>query len=124
MNNVTADHFKKALLAEYDAITDSNREMLKAHYQADEYTLTATELATAAGYDNYSLANLQYGTLGKLLGAHLPIEPEQKEDGTPIWTTILAEGDPEQLEGEHYRWIMRPELVRALKELPWGMDKS
>ncbi len=123
MKELTPDLFKNALLAERGSITDRYRAMLKAHYQADEHTLTATELASAAGYDNYSAANLHYGMLGKLLGAHLPIEPEKRDDETPIWTTILAEGDPERTEEEHYRWIMRAELVQALKELPWGMDK-
>ncbi|VGO20975.1 hypothetical protein [Pontiella sulfatireligans] len=123
MKELTPDLFKKALLAERGAISDRHRAMLKAHYQADEHTLTATELAAAARYDNYSAANLHYGKLGKLLGAHLPFEPNKKEGGTPIWITILAVGDPETPEGEHYRWIMRPELVQALKELPWGMDK-
>ena len=123
MDKLTADHFKQALLAQRDAITDGYRAMLKAHYQADEHTLTATELANSAGYGNYSAANLHYGTLGRLLGSHLPMEPQRREDGTPIWTTILATGNPDCLEDERYQWIMRPELVQALRDLPWGMDK-
>ena len=81
MGKVTADHFKKALLAERDALTERHHAMLKAHYQADDHTLTVTELARAARYETNSAANLHYGKLGKLLGPHLPIKPKEKAKG-------------------------------------------
>ena len=52
--------------------------MLEAHLDAPEQILTATQLAQAAGYDDYVVANAQYGTLGRALAEKLEWEPGQR----------------------------------------------
>lgn len=94
--------------------------MLAAHVEAPDHILTATQLAQAAGYDDYVVANSQYGQLARALAEELDWEPPKRKDGNPIWTLTLAtdadgsareEGD--EVSG-HWRWKLRPEIVSAL----------
>ncbi len=103
--------------------------MLEAHLNAYDHLITAAELARAAGYRNWSAANLHYGTLGKRLAIELDYDPPKREDGSPIWTYTLAtaagEGDLETeqlyaalergLDDPHFEWLMRPQVREALK---------
>jgi hypothetical protein len=52
---------EEGLRANLEALSDGQVAMLKAHFRAPDQTITATELAKAAGYARYSAANLQYG---------------------------------------------------------------
>lgn len=101
--------------------------MLKAHLNAPDYCITATQLAEAAGYENYNSANLHYGKLGQMLAEELNFNPRTREDGTPIWTATIAGWDDdvdvdklgramERRENDgHFEWIMRPQVVEALQ---------
>ena len=91
--------------------------MLKAPYRAPNQTITATELATAAGYKSYSAANLQYGNVGKALYEELPVEIPAREDGSLIYTSALATAG-EKTEAEvHWAWKLRPEVAYAIEHL-------
>lgn len=94
--------------------------MFTAHLNAPNHILTATQLAQAAGYDDYGVANSQYGLLGRALAEELDWEPQKRKDGNPIWTLTLAtdaDGEARE-EGEeitgHWRWRLRPEIVAVL----------
>jgi len=94
--------------------------MLAAHVEAPNHVLTATQLAEAAGYGDYVVANSQYGQLGRALAEELDWEPPMRKDGNPIWTLTLAtdaDGSARE-EGEevsgHWRWKLRPEIVSAM----------
>ncbi|OUL31202.1 hypothetical protein BV372_20545 [Nostoc sp. T09] len=90
--------------------------MLKAHYQADEMTMTATELAEAAGYQNYRGANRQFANIGQMIAADLNFEPERRFDNNqPFWSSVLADGYQE----DEWKWVLRPEVAQALKDLGW-----
>lgn len=87
--------------------------MLMAHVRAPDHTLTATELAKAAGYDNFGSANIHYGKLGRKLAELLDIVPPLSiSRGEPVWTMALAESIDEDL-----RWRLHPEVVDAVTEL-------
>lgn len=94
--------------------------MLAAHLQAPDHVLTATQLAQAAGYDDYVVANAQYGQLGRALAEELDWEPQEKTAGKTVWTFTLATDADGQAreEGEeiagHWRWKLRPEIAAAL----------
>jgi hypothetical protein len=91
--------------------------MLKAHYIAPSRSITATQLATAGNYKNWSSANLHYGLLGKRLYEELPIRLPMRTDGTLIYTCALAtEGDLSQTE-KQWQWKMRPEVAAAIDYL-------
>ncbi|WP_188762539.1 hypothetical protein [Sandarakinorhabdus glacialis] len=84
--------------------------------------MTATELATAGGYDSYVSANSQYGALGRKLAEELEWNPP-KSSGVPTWTFALATGadgdnhvDPDTVEYAQWRWKLRTEVVEALQD--------
>ncbi|USA38532.1 hypothetical protein [Pelagerythrobacter marinus] len=91
--------------------------MLEAHLGAPGYLMTATELAKAAGWTDYSAANLHYGNLGYELSQELEWAPPKREDGTPVWTMVLAtEPDVagELIETTDFQWKLRPQIIEAL----------
>ena len=97
--------------------TDGHMAMLRAHYNANDQCITATQLAEAAGYSNYGAANLQYGNIGKAIYEELLMALPTRNDGTPIYTYALATaGDPTS-EEEHWVWKLRPEVAAAVEIL-------
>ena len=107
------DAFKRII----EAMSDGHVAMLKAHYLAPGQTITATELAAAANYRNYSAANLQYGIVGKALFDELPIPLPTRKDGAPIYTFALAEAGERNGDEDHWHWKMRPQVAAALEYL-------
>lgn len=118
----SVEQFKQALLALRDkGLPETHLTMLEAQAKAEGMSITSTKLSEVAGYQNYNAANLQYGTLGFNLGAYLDYVPPTRNDGTAIWWTVLSyaiDGDMEPETG-HFQFIMRPELVSALREMKW-----
>ena len=99
---------------------DAQEAMLLAHLKAPDFTLTATELANAAGYDNYEVANRIYGQLGRDLAEELEWTPPEQKDGQPVWTFALAEDADREAKSQgtqahvSWRWQLRPEVIAAL----------
>ena len=118
----TVEQFKKALLSVRDSsLPQAHLSMLQAQCQTHDHSITATKLAEAAGYENFNAANLQYGTLASKVAKHIGFTPELRKDGSPHWWTTLSYAnigitDPDS---GHFLFIMRPELVQALKEMKW-----
>ncbi len=119
----TVEQFKRALLAVRDKnLPDTHLAMLRAQCRSPKSTITATQLAQAAEYQNYNAANLQYGTLAFNIAGHLCFDPEKRPDGTQRWWTTLSysvdgAADPET---GQFQFIMRPELVEALRVMKWA----
>ena len=113
----SGDEYVRAFQGILDDLPPSYCAMLKAHYHAPDQTISATELADAAGYSSYSPANLHYGTLGKMLYEVLPVEVHKGTDGKPVYTYALAtdadRGGPE----EYWKWKLRPEVAYAIERL-------
>lgn len=87
--------------------------MLTAHVRAPNHTLDATELANAAGYDNYGSANIRNGKLGHKIADLLDIVPPiNSSTGEPTWTMALAESVENDL-----RWRLHPEVMDAVWKL-------
>jgi hypothetical protein len=115
--NPKAAEYVVAFRTILDRLSDGHLAMLKAHYHAHGRRLTATELANAAGYANYSAANLQYGLVGKAIYEEVPMELPRLSDGSLIYTFTLAiQGNP-GAEEEQWIWEMRPEVAHAIEEL-------
>jgi len=98
-------------------LSDGQRAMLKAHYYAENQTMTATQLAAAAGYANYNAVNLQYGNVGKALFELNPIDLPKRVDGSPIYTCYLAEASEDNESEEHWHWKLRPEVSKSIEIL-------
>ena len=94
--------------------------MLLAHLNAPEHILTATELAQAAGYDDYAVTNRQYGQLAHDLACELDWTPEESTNGVPVCTFTLADDADKQARKDglevtgQWRWRLRQEVVDAL----------
>ena len=56
---------------ELSNLTESPIHMLRIHYYAPDRTITAAQMVRAVGYGHYSVANLQYGPVGRLVGEQL-----------------------------------------------------
>jgi len=100
------------------ANTPFRREMLAAHYQAPDHTLTATQMSEALGWGeaaaeggSYGRANLHYGGLARRISESLGCSvPGGK------WLYVLSTF--EKREGR-WHWIMRPSVAAALERLGW-----
>jgi hypothetical protein len=118
--------YTRALEAILPELSAGQVKMLPAHYHAPDRVISATELARAAGYSNYSGANLQYGNLGKALHEHHPVDLPVRNNGTLIYTYALAESADFALnmaeEDSHWRWRMLPSLAFALRALALVKD--
>lgn len=118
----TTEQFKKALLSLRDKnLPDGHLAMLRAQGNSPDGVITSTKLAEAAGYENYNAANLQYGTLAFNLAGLLTYKPPKRKDGSPMWWSTLSysvDGNAEPETGQ-FQFIMRPELLTALREMRW-----
>ena len=120
----TTEQFKAALLTVRDKnLPASHFAMLRAQCRAPGSAITATQLAAAADYENYNAANLQYGTLSFNVASALGFVPQARHaDGSHCWWTTLPYSNADQAEEStgHFQFVMRPELVAALREMKWG----
>lgn len=98
-------------------LTGGHCAMLKAHYHAENQTLTTSQLAEAAGYSSYSAVNLQYGMVANALNEELPIELPTRSDGTPIATFALATAGNREGSEDQWTWKLRPEVAFAIEIL-------
>ncbi len=96
-------------------MTQNQKKMLKEHYDAPNRTITYTELADAADYENHGGANLQYGLLAKKIGDAIGFEyadeennPEKKFHGSAI-----GMGNP-YTTGDNFELVMHHELAKAI----------
>lgn len=96
-----------------------HRTMLRAHCHAPNHTITATQLAQAAGFENYGAANLHYGTLAHWVADELGFTPDQRPNQTYRWWRAIASGKAgsEESTDGHFEWTMRPALVEALQSM-------
>jgi hypothetical protein len=112
----TAEEYRRAFRAV--EVGDHHAAMLRAHANAPNQTLTATELARSAGYDSFSAANLHYGVLGYRIAGFLELPvPESPERKQPVWTSALADGPDDAVPDGQWRWVMHPEVLKALRDL-------
>jgi len=109
IDELTANDYKQAFLALHP-LGDHEIALLKAHFSAPDFTTTASELAAAVGYPNWSSANLHYGKLaGRVceeLGYDLPLKLH----------ILVTDYRPE---GGHWHLVLRAQVVEALRELGW-----
>lgn len=103
------EDYKLAFSMLHDVISNSDMQMLKAHYESPDHTITATQLAYAVGFSNFNAANLRYGQLANKFCKFLQIYPHCK-----VQIFVIFEKPAKE-----WHWIMRPQVVQALHELAW-----
>src|SRR6266511_1276707 len=107
--------YKEALSAIHGALTDGQLAMLRAQYLAPQHTLTATELASAAGYRSFRGTNLQYGKMSVLLRDVLGYWG----DGAAASYVFSLFNPPGAVGNPEWLFVMHDEVVQALSELGW-----
>ena len=106
----TEDDYLRAL----KAVSDSGRmKILQAHLKTKDYTATWRQLAKEVGYKDYFAINLHYGALAELVASELGVPQPRTELGEPFWLYVLVDWAPTP-EGEDQRFVLRPEVVKAL----------
>jgi hypothetical protein len=112
-----ADAYKKALTQ--ITVSDKQKLMLKAHFQAPNRSITYTELAASAGYDDYVVANRQYGQLGRDLGEAVGFQfvDAETRPGDKFYSSSI--GMPNAYTTGDFQLVMHHELAKAVEALHW-----
>jgi len=120
----TSEEFKAALLAMRDwiGISPGQLQMLQAQCRASDSAITAVQIANQLALKNSAAASRQYGTLARAVAEKLGYEPPRKAKGPVRWWFALSVARPgaEDTGDGHFEWIMRPELVAALRAMKWA----
>ena len=74
--------------------------------------MTSQQLRGALGYTGIGASNLAYGSLGKMMAERLSFSVSDRPENRP-GLVVLSTGDGA---GEHFAWIMRPQLAAALEQ--------
>jgi 5-methylcytosine-specific restriction enzyme A len=111
----TSEQYKNALREVLPTSSDKQHLMLQAHLAAPGFVLTASQLATAAGYNDFGSANIHYGKFCHSLCDALDFVPPVGKSGNPTFTLAIASGH--QLPTSDWQWTLRPEFVAAMKQL-------
>ncbi len=116
-----ADTFRAALSS--IGVSPKEEAILRFHAAARHRSVTMRAVARAVlNTDRPTTANLAYGRLARRLCEHLAWDPDRRDDGSPIWMSIVAEGwtphSTPQAPRE-FEWVMVPTLA-ALFASPSG----
>lgn len=118
----TTEQFKAALLATRDwmGIAPMQLRMLQAQCGAPESTISAREMAQQLSFKTAAAARLRYGNFARAVADKLGYAPPRKGKAAPCWWFTFSTGRdvPDAGDG-NFEWIMRPELVAALRAMKW-----
>lgn len=118
MNRPSIDECVQGLEQILGKINPQQMKMLRAHYRSGGRSVTMRELATAAGYADYKMANLQYGNLAKRLYQAMGYPALKSEtSGKPYWILGLGKFVGRGEFGLEMHCVMRPEIAGALERL-------
>lgn len=121
----TAERYMQALEDMRTKLTDDQRKMLRFHFRAHNRTATYTELAKAAGKDNFQFANRYYGGLAKDLGDKLDmvyVPLSETNPDRPFYSSAI--GTAKKYKGQEWKLIMHHELAKAIEKLPWLVEEK
>jgi hypothetical protein len=106
-----------ALVFVWPHLNPGQKAMLLTQYRAPLRRITATELASAAGYKTHSAVNLWYGKAGQMLFHEAPRRLPTGRDGRPVFSfTLSIEGEkPQDCDKKDWIWEMRAEVARGLE---------
>ena len=88
---------------------------IKMRFYKYKHTLTARQLANAAGYKGFQGTNLQYGKIGTKLRKVL----NYWGDGGQMSYVLSSFLGPIRANKEEWSFIMHKEVAQALRELKW-----
>jgi len=107
----TVRDYERALTFALRNATLNQKRILGAHLAAPGQTMSAQQLAKVVGFKTFGGTNAQYGTFARAVAKRLGLRRKPKG----FWLNVLAEwGAQEPITG-HTRFVLRPEVVTALK---------
>ena len=118
----TMEEFKAALLArrDWNGIAPMQLRMLQAQCRAPGYAISPSQLAEQLNIKSIGAASSQYGTFARAIAETLGYVPPHKPKVAPCWWFTLSTSRGIGEEGRNgIEWIMRPELVAALRSIKW-----
>jgi len=115
MKIITSEQYEDALNS--IEINDAQKEMLKVHFKALNRSISYTELANAAGYDDYEVANSQYGRLGRKIGEAVGFDFVDAENrpGEKFYSSSI--GQPNTYTEGDFQLVMHHELAKAIENM-------
>ena len=120
----TTQEFKAALLATRDwmGISPTQLQMLQAQCRAPDCTITATQIASQLGLKSPAAARLEYAAFARAVADKLGYEPPRVGKRPVRWWSALSVGraGTDDSGDGNFEWIMRPELVTALRAMKWA----
>ncbi len=118
----TIEQFKAALLAtrDWNGIAPIQLQMLQAQCRAPESTISPLQMAQQLSLKSFTAARLHYGTFARAVADKLGYAPPQKGKGTPCWWFTLSTVQDTTAGDDQLEWIMRPELIAALRAMKWA----
>jgi predicted HNH restriction endonuclease len=113
----TTAKFSQTLMSleQSSQLSDSDKRMLKFHYEAPERKLTPREMSELMGWGGQS-ANRHYGKLARRITEKLNWMPKQQMGLRSYYVEGLVLGSREDSE---LIWTLRPQVARALEHLQW-----
>jgi predicted HNH restriction endonuclease len=106
--------YRAALESILGELKDTWLEVLHFQFSQPNRSVTSQDIRDHFQYGGIGGANLLYGTLACRLAKALPMATDTKAKKRPQYWKAISTGDGS---GEHFIWIMRPELAGALIEL-------
>jgi hypothetical protein len=120
----TIEQFKAALLATRDwhGISPMQLQMLQAQCRAPECTISAAQIAEQLKLKTFAAARHQYGAFAREIAERLAYMPPQRGKSAPSWwfTLSTSRDVADDAADGQVQWIMRPELVAALRAMKWA----
>lgn len=110
----TAQYVRALRRIRRDGMHHSHLALLQAHFSSPARTISWRELAKRVGYANAEAVKLQYGLFAKRVAGHLGIS-----NAPGFWLKVLAAWGPEPDQHGHTTFTLRPQVVKALRELNW-----
>ena len=102
-----------AIEAIRNKLGEQGKTILRFQFERPGRAVTSQDIRDHLGCSSIGRSNLVYGSLGKKLAVALPMQTEPEgAKRTRYWKSIST-GDGS---GDHFIWIMRPELANALVE--------
>jgi hypothetical protein len=120
----TIEQFKAALLAtrDWNGIAPIQLQMIQAQCRAPGSTISPSQMAERLRLKSASAARLQYGTFARTIAEKLGYVPPQHGKSAPCWwfTLSTARASDNGATDAQVEWVMRPELVSALRTMKWA----
>ena len=120
----TIEEFRAALLAtrDWNGIAPMQLQMIQAQCRAAGSTISPSQMSEELHLKGPADARVRYGTFARAIAEKLGYLPPRLGKGTPCWWFTLSTTRPlHDASGDNpIEWVMRPELVTALRAMKWA----